>query len=170
MVQYKRVYVPGGTYIFTLVTHQRRPIFSIEQNIKVLRQAFRKEQARRNFHMAAIVILPDHLHCIFQLPRGDSNFSSRWREIKKSVTRNLAESDDDKRLVWQNRFWEHLIRDENDWRQHLDYIHYNPVKHGLVRGPADRRWSSFHKLVENGWYEEDWGSSLPESIADMELE
>ena len=168
MSNYKRMYVPGGCYFFTLVTYQRNPVFSEEANIRALRNAFSKVRSNKPFKLDAIVVLPDHLHCLMRLPDGDMDYSSRWREIKKSVTRTLTQAQGTP--VWQRRFWEHLVRDEDDWRRHMDYIHYNPVKHGLVERPADWRWSSFRKMVQRGWYDLDWGSAEPNPIAGMDFE
>ncbi len=128
--------------------------------------------AERPFHIDAIVVLPDHLHCIWRLPSGDADFSGRWREIKKAVSREVERRTNhhNGRPVWQRRFWEHLIRDEEDWRRHVEYIHYNPVKHGLARRPADWPWSSFARAVARGWHEVGWGASEPEAIVGMEYE
>ncbi len=163
MSNYKRVYIPGGIFFFTLVTHHRKPLFADELNIKALRHAFIKVKSIRNFQIDAIVILPDHLHSIWRLPENDVDYSGRWREIKKVTSReiNFRSNRANERPIWQRRFWEHSIQDEEDWRRHMDYIHYNPVKHGLVTRPADWEWSSFQKLVERGWYEEDWGWRSP---------
>ena len=172
MSNYRRAAQPGATYFFTVVTYHRTSWFDCEENVSVLREAFRRNMEKRPFRMDAVVVLPDHLHCLWQLPQGDSDFSGRWREIKKRVSRQLDSRTNlrNERLVWQKRFWEHLIRDEKDWRNHMDYIHYNPVKHGLVKRPADWPWSSFSKAVARGWYDTDWGMTEPEMIAGMDLE
>ena len=172
MSNYKRIYIPGGTYFFTLVTYRRKPVFAEKSNIAALRHAMQKVQIAKRFHIDAIVILPDHLHSIWRLPENDVDYSGRWREIKKATSREINGRSNraNERPVWQRRFWEHLIQDEEDWRRHMDYIHYNPVKHGLVTRPADWRWSSFQKLVKRGWYEEDWGGVAPPDISGMEFE
>ncbi len=107
----------------------------------------------RPFQVDAIVVLPEHLHCIWRMPEGDADFSSRWREIKKAASRQIDTSPNSRneRPVWQRRYWEHAIRDEEDWRRHVDYIHYNPVKHGLVNQPGEWSWSSFGSAVAKGW-------------------
>ncbi|MEN8168780.1 MAG: transposase [Pseudomonadota bacterium] len=172
MSNYRRVVVPGGTYFFTLVTHERLPLFTSAENVSHLRAAFHKVRDTRPYVMDAIVVLPDHLHCIWRLPEGDGDFSSRWREIKKATSRAIASTADQRheRSVWQRRFWEHLIRDEEDWRRYLDYIHYNPVKHGLAKHPYDWPWSSFRRCVERGWYEASWGAAEPIGIGGLDLE
>jgi len=172
MSNYRRTNEPGATYFFTVVTHRRKPWFDRENHVSVLREAFRRIMEKQPFRMDAIIVLPDHLHCLWQLPQDDSDFSGRWREIKKSVSRELAPQTNhrNERLVWQKRFWEHLIRDEKDWRNHMDYIHYNPVRHGLVKRPADWPWSSFSKAVERGWYDRDWGLVEPAMTVGMDLE
>lgn len=172
MSNYRRAFLPGGIFFFTVVTHDRNPLFYCGERIEVLRAAFRKVKAVRPFHIDAIVVLPDHLHCIWHLPEGDSDFSSRWREIKKAASREIDARTGGRRerAVWQRRFWEHAIHDEVDWRKHVDYIHYNPVKHGLAARPSEWPWSSFGRAVSSGWYEPSWGASEPAAIAGMELE
>ena len=172
MSNYRRADEPGACYFFTVVTHGRYPSFASEERVALLREAFRMTRRERPFVVEAAVILPDHLHCLWRLPTGDADFSGRWREIKKRVSRRLAPAANDRRerAVWQRRFWEHLIRDEQDWRNHLDYIHYNPVRHGLVARAGDWPWSSFRRLVELGWYDPDWGAVEPAQIAGMECE
>jgi putative transposase len=172
MSNYRRAYLPGGTYFFTVVTLDRTPIFTDENRIAILRQAFRKVMASQPFEIDAIVVLPEHLHCIWRLPQGDSDFSSRWREIQKATSRHIdtATNHRNERMVWQRRFWEHVVRDEADWRNHVDYIHYNPVKHGLASRPSDWPWSSFRAAVRKGWYEESWGSGAPDNIVGIDCE
>ena len=172
MSDYRRARVPGGTYFFTVVTHDRRPLFQDAANVGLLRQAFAWTKARRPFSIDAVVVLPDHLHCVWKLPESDDDFSGRWRAIKQFVSRQIEAplSSRGEKLVWQRRFWEHLIRDEDDWRRHLDYIHYNPVKHGLVDAPEDWPYSSFTAAIEKGWYEPGWGRTEPERIRGMARE
>jgi len=172
MSDYRRAYVPGGRYFFTLVTWRRRPVFGRHAAIEALRNAIRTVKHSRPFGVDGIVILPDHLHCILQLPEGDTDFSGRWREIKKACSRRIAPASDHRRerRVWQRRFWEHAIRSRDDWRRHMDYIHYNPVRHGFVAHPAEWPWSSFRKCVERGWYAPDWGAEAPKSLRGMDLE
>ncbi len=168
MGNYRRLYVTGGCYFFTVVCWQRRPIFAIPENVAALKTAFRQVMRERPFSIDAIAILPDHLHCLWRLPEGDDDFSGRWREIKKTFTRRVRRSEQER--IWQPRFWEHWIRNEEDWRRHMDYIHYNPVKHGLAQAPRDWPFSSFRRAVEKGWYDEHWGESCPEDIADLDWE
>jgi putative transposase len=120
------------------------------------------------FKIEAIVILPDHLHCLWTLPPGDEDFSTRWRLIKSYFSHRCTESDQgfvsasrrrkQEKAVWQRRFWEHQIRDEIDFARHVEYIHYNPVKHGLVKAPLDWAYSSFGRYVRTGYYPADWGA------------
>ena len=170
MSQYRRLRVPGGCYFFTLVTSNRAPVFQGAAEVGALRAALRRTMHARPFRIHAMVVLPDHLHCIWQLPPGDADFSGRWRAIKKSVSRQLLHPRQTPATLWQRRFWQHLLRDEDDWRRHLDYIHYNPVKHGLAASPWAWPWSSFRHCVARGWYEPDWGASEPDAIAGMSLE
>ncbi len=166
-MDYRRVYVPGGTYFFTVVTYNRRPIFSTQDAVEKLREAFRYTMERFPFIIVACVILPDHLHFIWTLPSYSRDFSTRWRLIKSYFTRNwnpkgtisvsLSRQKKGEADVWQRRFWEHMIRDEDDLSNHVEYIHYNPVKHGLVNAPADWEYSSFMKYVQDGMYAANWG-------------
>ena len=127
----------------------------------------------------AVCLLPEHLHCIWSLPEGDADYSKGWKEIKRKFTRgyllevgpggerNASRVRRGEAAVWQRRFWEHTMRDEGDLNRHLDYIHYNPVKHGLVKNVSDWPWSSFHRYVREGCYAEDWGETVGERIGEM---
>jgi putative transposase len=178
-MRYRRSYQPGGSYFFTLVTYRRQPLLSIPENIDRLRTAFKRETEKNPFTIDAIVILPDHLHTLWILPEGDHDYSSRWSRIKRyfsigSVGAHALQSPSRSRKrekpVWQRRFWEHVIRDENDWRRHMDYIHYNPVKHGHVRMPGEWPYSSFARCVKKGWYPPDWGATEPENLKGINYE
>jgi putative transposase len=170
LMQYRRVLVPGGTHFFTVVTYQRRPLLESPESVENLRSAFRKIITTHPFTIVASVILPDHMHFIWSLPEGDKDYPTRWRLIKSHFTRNFSShsrvSGNSSRIrkgeqdVWQRRYWEHLIRDENDLARHIEYIHYNPVKHGLAQSPAEWPYSSFSKYVKEGHYSEDWGRNV----------
>mgnify|MGYP003415005535 FL=1 len=172
MSDYTRAHIAGGTYFFTLVTFDRRPILTSPLARARLRKALRETRAQQPFQLDAICLLPDHLHCIWRIQEADTDYASRWREIKKAVSRQIAPGSDalGERRVWQRRYWEHLIRDEDDWRRHVAYIHYNPVKHGLVARAADWPWSSFSRFVARGWHEPSWGDSEPAEIRGLSLE
>ena len=172
MGNYRRLYLPGGTYFFTVVTYQRKPYLANDTRINLLRHAFREVKAKRPFDFVAAVILPNHLHCLWNLPIDDADFSTRWQMIKTAFSRHIPVKvrKDGAKTVWQPRFYEHCIRDENDFHRHLDYIHYNPVKHGLVSAPIDWPYSSFKRFVALGWYEENWGEIAPPDVSDMEHE
>jgi putative transposase len=165
MVAYRRNFVTGGTFFFTVVLENRRSSLLVDK-IASLRLAFRVARGERPFKIDAIVILPDHLHVVM-MPEDDSNFSGRWRRIKSVFSRQVvAEGVPAKRnrrgkyALWQRRFWEHTVRDEKDFARHIDYIHYNPVKHGLVSRVSDWPHSSFHRYVRSGWLPEDWGGTV----------
>lgn len=168
-MQYRRAYVPGGCYFFTVVTANRRPIFTDQATVRVLRQAFRHVMKKRPFVLNAMVVLPDHLHCVWTLPNEDSDYSLRWRLIKTWFTKHCdnrlkiqpdsSRSRKGEQFIWQHRFWEHVLRDEADFKIHIDYIHYNPVKHGYTQRPGDWRYTSFLKYVDAGVYSLDWGST-----------
>ncbi|MGH8497476.1 MAG: REP-associated tyrosine transposase [Methylococcales bacterium] len=173
MSNYRRVFIPGGVYFFTVVTYQRKAIFAMPENVDVLRIAYKRIMAEKLFTTDAIVVLPDHLHCIWRLPEGDADFPERWREIKKIVSKRIGIKRHDRNAMdlWQPRFFDHVLRNEEDWRGHVDYIHYNSVKHGLAASPAEWPYSSFHKAVAKGWHAENWGSNgEPETIDNMNLE
>lgn len=162
MVRYRRNFVPGGTFFFTVTLRDRRSSTLVE-HIALLRTAFRRARRLNPFDIDAIVVLPDHLHTIFTLPADDANFSIRWRTIKTTFTTGLiatgiapAPNRKGEYAVWQRRFWEHTIRDDRDFERHVDYIHINPVKHGLVTTVADWPHSSFHRYVQRGLLPPDW--------------
>ena len=171
-MQYRRALTPGGTFFFTLVTEQRRPIFTSNERVQVLRDAFKSVRASRPFEVDAMVVMPDHLHCIWTLPPDDADFSTRWRLIKTWFTKhcqpdlhntpNAARAAKGQQAVWQHRYWEHQLRDADDFANHVDYIHYNPVKHGLVTSPADWPYSSFLRYVKAGVYPANWGENAME--------
>jgi putative transposase len=169
MPDFRRYFVPGGTYFFTLVTARRSPLFRHEEARTLLGKTMREQCEDAPFETVAIVLLPDHLHAIWTLPPGDEDYPRRWQAIKAKFTSGwLAGGGEEqevtpgygrqrRRGVWQPRFMEHTIRDEGDLHQHADYIHYNAVKHGYVRCPKDWPWSSFHRYVRSGDYPIDWG-------------
>ena len=163
MSNYRRFYVPGACYFFTVVTEARRPLFNDAEVRQWLRQSMRAVRRELPFRIDAICLLPNHLHCLWTLPLDDGDFSRRWQRIKAGVSKEfvrsgkLVEQARPSRArkgeveVWQRRFWDHCIRNEDDYRRHFDYIHYNPVKHGLVHRPLDWPWSSFARYVHMGW-------------------
>lgn len=169
MVYYRRNRVPGGTYFFTVTLADRRSRILVEY-INDLRASFRAVRRERPFQVEAIVVLPDHLHTVWALPENDADYSSRWRALKSQFTRRLRTrgvplqaNSKGEYTLWQRRYWEHTIRDEDDLKRHVDYIHYNPVKHGLVGRTADWPYSSFHRYVRRGWLPRDWATAVPDS-------
>ncbi|RJQ78923.1 MAG: transposase, partial [Desulfobacteraceae bacterium] len=167
-MQYRRLYRKGGVYFFTVVTHDRKKILTQPSAIERLRQSFRHVMQTRPFVLEAIAVLPDHLHCIWHMPEDDADFSTRWMLIKRHFSIHFGSSGNPRRekQIWQRRFWEHCIRDEEDRQRHLDYIHYNPVKHGYAMRPADWEHSSFLRMAEQGLYPKNWGMSVPQTIKD----
>lgn len=168
MPEYRRLHIPGGIFFFTVVTYNRLPLFNNPQCRNILHNAWNHTQHKYPFQTIAICLLPDHLHCIWQLPENDANYSIRWREIKRLFTkqylieigpgqqRNTSRQKRKEAAIWQRRFWEHAIKDDEDLERHLDYIHYNPIKHGYVEKASDWMWSSFHKFVNQGIYNKHW--------------
>lgn len=169
MPNYRRSHVKGGIFFFTVVTHNRLPIFTDKYAIDILKDSFKRVIRTYPFEIDSIVILPDHIHCIWALPETDSDFSMRWRFIKANFTRNYVGGVKDGR-IWQRGFWEHTIRNESDLNMHRDYIHYNPVKHGFSKSPADWEHSSFKTFVGRGIYQKDWGTVPRKELLEMELE
>ena len=165
MRNYLRMRVAGGTYFFTVNLADRHGNTLLVDRIDALRDAFRQTRIERPFALEAIVVLPEHLHCLWRLPPGDDDFPTRWRLIKSRFSRAVAQGErrsrsrclKKERGIWQRRYWEHWVRDEDDFRRHLDYIHFNPVKHGLVSKPRDWPYSSLHRWIARGDLGEDWG-------------
>jgi putative transposase len=169
MVRYRRNFVPGGTFFFT-VTLADRTSSALVDNVTVLRTAFRIARQERPFTIDVIVILPDHLHTIWTLPPDDRDFSGRWKRIKAYFTHRLVAAGvpverrrNGEYALWQRRFWEHTIRNEIDFERHVDYVHFNPVRHGLVGRVREWPWSSFHAYVRRGLLPADWAGDLGES-------
>ncbi len=164
MPDYRRAWSLGGTWFFTVTLLERHNNPLLTQYIDVLRQAVARTRADHPFVIHAWVVLPDHLHCVIELPEGDTDFSLRWRLIKARFShaipntqwRNAARQRRGERAIWQRRFWEHLIRDQADFNAHMDYVHINPVKHGLVSSVIEWPYSTFHHLVQEGVYPLDW--------------
>ncbi len=173
MSDYRRVWCAGGTYFFTVNLLQRKNNALLITHIDVLRAAVRDVRRKYPFVIHAWVVLPDHLHCVIELPVGDHDFALRWRLIKMAFSKALPNTERrsavrykrGERGIWQRRYWEHLIRDERDFAAHMDYVHINPVKHGLVNKLGDWPYSTFHALVARGVYPVDWSGEG----ADLEL-
>jgi putative transposase len=158
MVRYRRKYVPGGTYFFTVTLRDRRADWLV-RHIDSLRSAFARVKAERPFRIDAMVVLPEHLHLIMTLPDGDSDYSGRLRLIKAIFARRLRDEGIESRNVWHSRFWEHTIRDNRDLRHHVNYIHFNPVKHGHVESPTEWPYSTIHQHIADGRLPADWGTN-----------
>lgn len=168
-MNYRRASVPGGSYFFTLVAHERAPLFANAANVVCWRGAIANVQRKRPFVVEAEVLMPDHVHVVWTLPEGDADYSTRIRLVKTAFTkavppsvktspRNESRASKGEREVWQRRYWEHVIRDEEDFHTHVDYVHFNPVKHGLTKRPCDWPYSTFGAWVERGSYDPWWGS------------
>ena len=182
MPTYVRWRENGATYFFTVVTYRRQRILTGSLCRTLLRRAIRSAQRRYSFDVLAFVLLPDHLHCIWRLPDDDDDFPTRWRLIKAHFTHAyLARGGRDwdttkqsqrqrRRGVWQPRYFEHRIRDEEDYVRHRDYIHLNPVKHELVDKPEDWPWTSFHRHVRLGWLDAGWPGSTAVALPNIETQ
>jgi putative transposase len=177
MSDYRRWCVAGGVFVFTIVTYDRRPILGTDVARFCLRKAITNVRRHRPFTILATVLLPDHWHFVVQLPPKDVDYSLRLKRIKEEFTKvwldagmseavvTRSEKKRGERGIWQSRFWEHAIRDEEDLERCVDYIHWNPRKHKLVRRVRDWPWSTFHRFVEAGQYSLDWGGTEPNTIA-----
>ncbi len=184
MPEYRRGRIKGGTYFFTLVTQDRQPILTDAEVRKALREGIEEVRQSLPFIIEAWVLLPDHLHTIWTLPEGDANYQARWAITKRAVTKRCISKVSEKNQInmvrkthptyldntlcasmqkrqeggfWQRRFWEHVIRDEADFHRYLDYLHWNPVKHGYVKTPLDWPYSTLHRFVAQGIYPANWG-------------
>jgi putative transposase len=166
-MRYRRAKTKGGTYFFTVNLADRSSTL-LADKVDILRSAFHQIKQRHPFEIDAIVILPDHLHAIWTLPPEDNDYAKRWSLIKATFSRQIPaiEKRNSSRLtkgergIWQRRYWEHLIRGEQDFIRHVDYIHYNPVKHGHTRNPADWPYSSIHRYIAKGLLPANWGSGV----------
>jgi putative transposase len=162
-MDYRRQWQAGGCYFFTHTLLNRSETL-LTDHIALLRQAFRQVKKRYPFVIHAMVVLPDHFHCLIELPEGDADYSLRFRLIKMNFSRALTGSEfraecrirRRERGIWQRRYWEHLIRNPQDFANHLNYIHWNPVKHQLVKTVQEWPHSSFHRYVAMGWYPQNW--------------
>ncbi|WP_439503312.1 REP-associated tyrosine transposase [Methylophaga sp.] len=175
-MQYRRAFVAGGTYFFTVNLLERDKSL-LTDHIDLLKTAFRRVKLSHPFYIDAMVVLPDHLHVIWTLPENDFDFATRWRLIKSHFSRslpsteriNLSRLKKSERGIWQRRYWEHLIRDELDYERHVDYIHYNPVKHGYVDKPVDWPYSSIHRFIENGIMFNTWSVGETEMLVNLRI-
>ncbi|MGB8990508.1 MAG: transposase [Desulfobaccales bacterium] len=172
MSTYLRSRRPGGTFFFTAVTFQRRRLFKDHENFEILSNIISEVQKDYPFTLDAWVFMPDHLHCLWTLPPDEADYSKRWGLIKAKFTKAISQESGRSALltgskirhrestIWQRRFWEHQIKDERDLQVHLDYIHFNPVKHGLVKSPGEWQNSSFHEFVSRNLYPINWGENI----------
>jgi len=174
MPHYRRIWSPGGTYFFTVNLLRRYNNDLLVRHIDALRQAVAWVKAKHPFTIHAWVVLPEHLHCVIELPENDANYALRWRLIKLAFSKSmpyqarqrcLSRKKRHERGIWQRRYWEHKIRNDADYRAHMDYVHINPVKHGLVTQVADWPYSTFHHLVKKGFYEQDWGGGNEKDLS-----
>lgn len=173
MATFRRALTPGATWFFTVVTQDRWPILTQPALLYALRLAFREVRQAHPYTLDAVVLLPDHLHCVWTLPEGDADYARRWNILKRLVSQrarehlpgpaNASQAKRGELGLWQRRFWEHQIRDDADLARHLDYLHWNPVKHGHVTRVIDWPWSSFHRYVAQGIYPADWGGEVTET-------
>ncbi len=167
-MEYRRIWLLGGCYAFTVVTFRRSPWLCQDVARAALREAIVHVRKRYPFTIEAMVLLPDHLHCVWTMPEGDSDYATRWRLIKTYVTRKCVDRLElpvkisksrykrGERNLWHRRYWEHCIRDDRDFTNQCNYIHNNPVKHGYCAMPKDWEYSSFHRFVSEGKYPKNW--------------
>jgi putative transposase len=171
MTDYRRLRVPGCTYFFTVALQDRSSRLLVDE-VALLRNSVRQARNRQFFHIDAWVVLPEHMHCLWTLPPGDADYSQRWRAIKAFFSRSSTAAPPvsasmrkrQERGIWQRRFWEHTIRDADDYEAHMDYIHFNPVKHGLAAHAAGWPLSSFHRCAAHGLYPADWTAQIDDAF------
>lgn len=174
MTDYRRNFVAGGSYFFTVAAADRSSQVLVD-NMDLLRNAFLVVKRAMPFDLIAMSVMPEHLHCVWTLPAGDANYPTRWKKIKATFSRALPKGEGrsasriakGERGIWQRRYWEHSLRDENDLCRHIDYIHYNPVKHGHVINVADWPYSTFHNYVLRGKYPIDWAGSGLDTMGEL---
>ena len=173
MPDYRRIYIPNTPVFITSVTRNRHPFFNLPKNIDLFYDTLDQVMTLHPFDLIAQVLLPDHFHWIIKLPNETENLSMILQFFKGNFTKNykMANHIDGSLHIWQKRFWDHLIRDEDDLEIHMDYIHWNPVKHHLTGNPAEYPYSSFQKYFDMGKYVYDWGiNTIPDSIIGFESE
>lgn len=159
MSRYRRLYVPGGTYFFTVALANRGARTLVDE-IDLLRSVYGAVVAQQPVTCEAMVVLPDHIHAVWTLPEGDVDFSTRWKRIKGVFSKHCAAQGQvspskarrGEKGIWQRRFWEHAISGPADFRTHVEYCHFNPVKHGLVERAEDWPYSTLHRDMRKGRY------------------
>lgn len=172
MPNYRRAFIPGGTYFFTVNLLQRYDNNLLIREIDLLRESVRKVRKKYPFKIDAWVVLPEHIHCVWTLPPNDSDFSLRWRLIKSGFSRALPKTEQRSKVrksagergIWQRHYWEHVIRDVLDYQRHVDYVHVNPLKHNHVKQVIDWPYSTFHQYVEQGIYMPNWCGDINVSV------
>ena len=171
MTDIRRYHLPGSLVLITSVCHQRQPFLRRDEHKELLLAVMREVKMEQPYQMRAYVIMQDHFHWLIKLP-DDGDFSSAMQAVKLRFTHRYKKLLEAKAnlTIWQRRFWDHVIRDEEDLKRHINYIHYNPVKHGDVGRPVDYRWSSFHAHVARGYYPVNWGETEPDGIKHMDME
>jgi putative transposase len=167
----RRLYVPDAVYFITCVTAQRQPTFNSSAKIQILRTVLHRVKELYPFAMRGYVFLPDHFHLLFHLP-ATTSVSELMQSFKRNATLEIKRQQRIEKplAVWQRGYWDHVIRNDSDFETHLHYIHYNPVRHGLVTCAGDYFHSSFHEYVRRGWYKSDWGCDEPHGIAGLDYE
>ena len=169
-MQYRRADVQGGTYFFTINLAERSKTLLVDE-FDILRENIIKVKKRHPFYLDAMVVMPDHLHMLMTLPKKDNDFAKRWMLIKSGFSRQLPKTErinksrihKGERGIWQRRYWEHLIRDDKDYERQVDYIHYNPVKHGYVTRPTCWQYSTIHRHVSDGLLPIDWAENIDDN-------
>ncbi len=181
MPEYRRIMQPGGTYFFTVVTYNRQPLFLSQQCRDILHSAWVNVQSCHPFETIALCLLPEHIHVIWKMPEEDANYPMRWKEIKRIFTReylrevgpggvrNESRIFQGEAAIWQRRYWAHLILDQDDLNNHIDYIHINPLKHRLVHQVSEWPWSTFNGYRKKGIYSSDWGGKADIRLMDKDL-
>lgn len=171
-MDYRRLWLPGGTYFFTINLQQRKNNDLLVRYIDLLRNSVASVRKYHPFKIHGWVVLPDHMHCIIELPEKDANFAIRWQLIKLMFSKGIPRDEyrsavqikRKERGIWQRRYWEHLIRDQQDFNAHMDYIHINPLKHGLVQQVSDWPYSTFHRYVTQGVYPSNWAGGKEDTL------
>ncbi|MCF6150610.1 MAG: transposase [Candidatus Kuenenia sp.] len=173
MSNYRRYYIPNSLYFITAVTNNRLPLFKNEKNIQLIFDTLHKVGEIKPFDLRAYCVLHDHLHLLIGIGETSGyNITDIVHSLKRNFTINYKKAHNITHEIslWQKRFWDHIIRNENDFKRHMDYIHYNPVKHKITLSPEEYKYSSFNKWIEKGFYEKGWGHSEPEDLREIDYE
>jgi len=173
MPDYRRFYIPNSITFITCVTRDRYPYLKSKSDIDLFFSTLARVKEIKPFELMAYVVLPDHFHWLMKVDQSSGNFSKVMHSIKRNFTQNYKQAHNVQKSIsiWQRGFWDHVIRDERDLEIHLDYIHWNPIKHGCVNKPSNWPYSTYRDWEGMGIYDLGWGCvEIPENISGLNFE